>query len=272
MAVQYIYNLQGVGTPLTIGLGGHKIRSVASALEVRNNTNNNYASVRGADPVTDDDFVTLRYLRTSGAQITVVGQINGTAPSAPADGVIYIVTTSGGSFLANELYLRKNGMWEFIPHVEGMTVVVGTPLTGGTVSFSGDHLYLWDTQGASWIDVGPVAVTPEVGYVKSARSTVTVASGLTLNIGTSVPAGARVNRVVVDVTTAFNGTNASLAIGDIAVPNSLAAIEDTHLGNVMTYVINNYVGFSVDTQLVATFDSSGSTVGQAEIEVFYSLA
>lgn len=272
MVDQYIYNIKGVGSPLTIGTGGQKIKSVSGVLEVRNNLDNAYARVRGADPVSDNDFVTLRYLRTRGAQITVTGQINGNSPPTPPDGVVYIVTTSGGSFSVNELYYRSGGTWQNIPIVEGQTIVVGTSLVGGTVTFAGDHLYLWDAQSLTWVDVGPVLGASESGHIKSVRSILTPSTAATFNIGTLlVPPGGRVSKAIVNVTAAFNGVGASLSIGDSGNTSSIAIDSEIGLSEVNVYVIDCYVGYGYDTQIIGTFNSAGSTVGNAEIEVFYSL-
>jgi hypothetical protein len=68
-----------------------------------------------ADPTTDGDAPNKRYLETT-ADVRVTGQINGGAPPAVVNGVIYVCTTTGGAYTEKRLYRGESAAWvEYIP-------------------------------------------------------------------------------------------------------------------------------------------------------------
>lgn len=84
----------------------------------------------------------------------IAGQITGASPPIPAlNGVTYICTTSGGSFIVNTLYRSNGSSWVALPLVAGAIMVTLASFTGGTVSFQADTIYVWDAEGLAW--VGP---------------------------------------------------------------------------------------------------------------------
>jgi hypothetical protein len=81
----------------------------------------------------------------------VTGQIDGTNPLIP--GIIdriFVCTTSGGVFTLNYLYYDNGIAWvEIVPFTE-LFINVTLDLLGGTVEFTGNRFYGWNTGTVSW--------------------------------------------------------------------------------------------------------------------------
>jgi len=128
---------------------------------------------------------------------------------------------------------------------------------------SGEYeLYIWD---AAWI---------LVGTADSARTDANTAEAIVLfNTGSpvligNVSDGSRVTNVTIDVTTAFDGAP-TLSVGDAG--DNARLIDDSlfDLGEIGTYVCNTDYLYSnaIDTDIMAYFDFTGSTTGEARIIV-----
>jgi len=262
------YSQVGIGTNVEIGKNGPRFKDSSGVVEFKNNADSAYAVVRGADPVAEEDFVTLRYLRTQ-ANVIVTGQIDGTAPPAAVNGAVYIVTTTGGLYTEEEIWYGEDGAWVAITRIDGMSMHVTTNLTGGNIEYIGDHLYLWDATGTTWVDVGPYVADNK--KVKTERVDLAFGTASPLNVGAALPAGARVQWVKVNVTQAFNGTTEStLIVGDAVDTDRLLTLAEVDLADVGLYVATVNYTYSASTQVIATYVQDAATTGAATIEIMYS--
>ena len=279
------FGLTGIGANVELGKGGPRIVVNGAAIEAKNAANNALAIMRGADPQGDTDFVTKKYLETQ-AQVTVVGEIydvTGTVtvyPALPTATNIYMCTETSGSFTARRLYRFVSGgptliaSWTEYTPFAGMRIATTIDLNRGTDVYTSDHIYLWDAEGAEWVDIGP---SSESHSVKTVRGTLAWdAAGGAFNIGLPVPAGARAVRAIVSVTTLFDGTApATLTLGSGGGAAEIAAAAEINLAQTGIYIMDCYVKYAAQTQLTRTFTAAvGGTpsTGAADIEIEYSIA
>lgn len=268
MATTKNYGLTGVGTELELGVDGPLILVNGGAIEARNNTNTAFVEFKAGTPSTDDSVVTKGYLERT-ANVIVNGQINGNSPPAVINGAVYMCTTTGGTFTQEYLYRGQSGVWVEIIPFAGMKIAVTVPLTGGSVEFNGDTVYLWDADTTNWVNVGPY-VANNAKIVKSERANLVFNTTSPFNIGAPVPANGRPYQVIINVTQIFNGTNPSLAIGDSINTSRLMGTSEVNLKKLGIYVVNCYHNYASPTQVIGTYVASGSTQGQAQVEFVYT--
>ena len=90
------------------------------------------------------------------------------------------------------------------------------------------------------------------------------------NIDDTVPSSGRIYKIIINVTTAFDGvTESTLTIGDSGNAARLCDNIDLNLNIIGVYNINNYYTYISETQLTGSYVQDGATVGAASIEVLY---
>lgn len=268
MAEHKNYGLTGVGPNVEIGKGGPRVKNSSGRVDFRNNADSDYANVAGADPTQDQDFVTKKYLETN-ANVSVTAQIDGGSPGSGAfTGEIAIVTTAGGSFALKELYRWDGSAWVQLTVFEGMRISVTDALSGGTDEYLADHLYLWDEDDSTWVDIGPNSALSNVLRKRSVTVDFNDSDGA-INIGAVVPVGAIVTRVKANVTQVFNGTTPTLKVGDAGDDDRLMTDQQVCIDVVGLYVTENLHTYGSATQLIATLAKGSSTQGQVDVCVEY---
>ncbi len=260
------YGLTGVSSNVELGKGGPRLKDESGVVSARDTTDTAYAITRGADPVGEDDLVTLRYLRTR-ADVRVTGQIDGGAPpAAGTPGRVFVCTTTGGGYTVNHLYYDDGAAWNDVGPAEGQTMKVTDALTGGAVEFLADHAYVWDADGSVWRDLGPIAS-------ESAKNewgeTADVAFGTAspFNVGDAVPADTIAFGGVVIVTQAFDGAAPTLTIGDVGDTDRLCTAGEIDLTTVGVYAFDCGYTYSLATQITGTLVPDGSAQGAAKVLV-----
>lgn len=265
------YSQQGIGANFEVGKNGVRVKHNSGAAEIRNNADADFAVLRAATPVGDDDVVTKGYLERR-YNLAVTGQINGGAPpAAGTPGRVYICTTAGGTYTINYLYRDDGSTWEEIVPYEGMIIGITDALTGGTVEFLADHVYIWDLDAAEWDDVGPSASsTSKLIEQRTVTLAYTDAGGN--NIGAAVPANAKVLEARVNVTQAFDGTTPTITIGDGSDPDRLMTIDENDLTETGLFDAPVQYIYGISTQLTATLSVTGATQGQCNVTVVFANA
>lgn len=262
------YGLSGIGSNVQLGKGGPRVKDNSGVLEAKNAADNAYAVLRAAAPVGDNDLVTKKYLETK-SHVIVTDQLDGGAPSSPADGVVYIVTTAGGTYSLKELYRREAGAWVAVSLFDGLTISISSPLAGGTDSYTMGR-WMYDLDTTSWILVGPVSDISKVH--RSEVLNLAFGSGASENIGSQIPANAIVTKVVVNVTQAFDGTAPTLDIGDAGDTDRFMGNAEIDLKTVGVYISDVHYLYGALTQALATYAADASAAGQAAILLEYRLA
>jgi hypothetical protein len=262
------WNLTGVNGDVQLGEGGPRLIDDGGVVTVRNATNSAYARFKAAMPSDEDDVVTLKYLRTR-ADVVVVGQINGaTPPAAAVVGRVFVCTTTGGVYTVRRLYYDTGTRWEEIPGIEGLTMRVTDALAGGTVEFLADHMYVWDADGGTWVDLGPATLTLS-GVVQRRTVDFTYATASPVAVGAALPASARVLEVKLNVTQAFNGAGPTLTVGDAGTPDRFIALDENDLTEVSVQCTDASHLYSLSTQVTATLSATSATTGVANLTVLW---
>lgn len=265
----HLYELLGIGPDVELGKDGSRIKENAGVVEFRDNADSAFVKVRGDHPVDENDFVTKRYLETR-ANVIVTGQIDGGAPPAAGTaGRVFICTTAGGVYNLNSLYYDNGTSWEEIAPIEGMSIKITDDLTGGTVEFIGDHIYVWDADGGTWVDIGPAPA--EAAVIKHASITLTEAD-TGANLIKQIPANAFLTRVKVNVTEVFDGTTPTLEIGDGTDPDRHMTALGNKLNKLGLYETSNLYLYGGATNVNATLTIGGTpTQGQCTVYIEYAI-
>lgn len=264
------YGQSGLSSTVEFGKDGPLVKDNAGIFELKDNTDTSLIRLKTADPQDDQDVVTKKFLETR-SHVSVTGQIDGSSPPGSATaGAVYIVTTAGGSYSLNELYRWDGSAWEQLTVFEGMRITITDNLTGGTDTYNGDHIYLWDADGSDWVDVGP---TQEISNVeRNIKATLAYTDSGDNNIGSAVPAGAVVNKFLINVTQAFTDNSATLKIGDASDDDRFVETKEVKLKTVGLYVADCFYEYGTSTQIIANLVPGTSTAGQVTILGIYSKA
>lgn len=268
------YGLSGIYSNVELGKGGPRVMQSAGVVSFRNAGDSAYAVVRGAEPSGANDLATKAYVDKLAAVFVKAQMKNDVArlPDdsglfVPSEGDIAIVTTVGASWdTLKVLLVYRGAAWEHLfsggVTPEGLRMTVTDSISGGTDTYTGDHVYVWDADGSVWVDVGPATALQNVTYGFKA----------TLAFGDSSPKTIKANatgravRVIVNVTTAFDGTAPTLKIGDAGVTDRLMATTEVDLKTIGIYIADCYYTYAT-TNIIATYVQDSSTVGAATIEV-----
>ncbi len=215
-------------------------------------------------------MVTKKFLDER-ASVYVSAQIDGSVPTpAGAAGIFALVTTAGNGFSLNEIYRSDGSTWVAVTLIEGMVISVTDALTGGTDEYEADHRYMRDEDGTQWIDLGPSTAVTKI--VKAERATFVFDDASPLNIGAQLPSNALVTKLIVNVSTAFDGASEStLEVGDSGNTARLAADTEINLAVAGVYVVDMYHLYGSATQVIGTYVQDTATVGVAEITLEYSV-
>lgn len=217
-----------IATIFSFGLGQAQIKSQAGGtiLEVRNSDDSAFGILRGAAPVGDNDYVTKKYADTLEKPLIVSRQADCSVAISNNTGVrgFVVVTTAGsGAAIGDILYDNGSGSgtMEILAAVEGRTLAITDTLSGGTISFDADSVYIWDADGTQWIKIGDIGSV--TGAVRMIRFTITNAASQ--NSVNSIPQNARVRRCWLEITTVYSG-GATISIGYSGSTSAFMATTD----------------------------------------------
>ena len=207
-------------------------------------------------------------INTHSSGAVVADQINGGAPPAVVNGQIRIVTTTGGAYTVKELWRGEGGNWVKLTLIDGQSMHVTQDLNGGTDTYIGEHLYLWDATGGVWVDNGPVSAYNRV--TRNARTVLAFNDASPKNIGAQIPAQSEVIRCTIHVTVAFDGAP-TLEIGDAGDTDAIMDNASIDLSTIGIYIVQGLTYYAALTQLIATYAQGGATVGSAKIHIDYDV-
>jgi len=261
------YGQKGVGNDVELGKGGPRLVVDTGVIKSTQNDGSTLEEFKGATPTGPDSFATKEYVDTrAGAPVT--GQIDGGLPPGVVNGALYICTTSGGVYTEKYLYYGKGGSWvEKIP-VEGQSIHVTDSLTGGNQEYLADHIYIWDADNTEWDDIGPY----DTKTIKAERVSLAHTDTGSNNVGSALPANAKVRSVKANVTQVFDGTTPVLKVGDAVDDDRHMTEAENDLETVGLYQTEVAHLYGSQTQVTATLTIGGSpSQGTVEIEIEYSL-
>ena len=207
---------------------GPLLKNSAGVIEGRDSADTIFAILRGGTPIGDNDLVNKLYADTLSKPIIVKRQANTSAaiPDNTAVRGFVVVSTAGtGAVIGDLLYDdgSNSGLMQILAAVEGRTIAVTDALTGGTVEFTTDSIYIWDEDGTVWVKVG------DVGNVTGAMRVIRYAINNTASqdSSTSIDANNVVQSVSLKITTPYSG-GAAIEIGTTADANLIMETGDNN--------------------------------------------
>lgn len=247
-----------IATIFSFGLGAAQIKSQAggSILEVRNQDDTAFGIMRGDAPVGENDYVTKNYADSLEKPIIVSRQAD-CSVALPANtgvrGYVVVSTAGSGAAIGDLLFDDGSGAgnMSILTAVEGRTIAVTDTLSGGTVSFDADSIYIWDADGTQWVKIGDIGSV--TGAIRMIRFTISNAAAQ--NSVNSIPQNARVRRAWLEVTTPYSG-GASISLGYTGATTAFMGTGDNTPQKAAAYEVDQ------DTQ-VPTAQTVLVTVGGA---------
>jgi hypothetical protein len=208
-----------------LGLGGPNLKNNAGAVEARNAGDTGFVVARGASPVGDNDLVTKAYADTLATRSIVTAQISGASalPNNSATEHFIVVSTTGGTGTIGQLYWDDGsgaGPVTVIGATSGSMILTTVALTGGTVSFKADTLYVWDTVATAWVAASGAGASGSLRVIRMA-----ITNAASQSSASTIPANAVVVDTKVSVVTPFSG-GATISVGQTGTAALLQATTD----------------------------------------------
>lgn len=271
MAAAIFKKLLGtINNAFQLGLGGPQLSANGAAIEAKNAGLSAFAVVRGASPVGDNDLVTKAYADTLAARAIVTAQISG-ATALPANtGVEHfiIVSTTGGSGTIGQLYWDDGtgvGTVTVIPATSGMMIVCTQALSGGTVTFKADTLYIWDSTAVAWTLAGGSGAS---GAVRTIRFAITNAASQ--SSATLIPANAFVQDAKLEVTTPYSA-GATVTVGQTGSAALLLATTDNLPQTAAIYDVEGDIAWGASALAALVTVAGAPAAGAGFVVITYAL-
>jgi len=213
---------------LQFGKNGGQIKYNATdgVFEMRNADDNAHIGLRALAPVNDSDVVTKYYADSLEKPLIIKRQADcSTAiPNNTGTRGFVVVTTAGnGASIGDILYDDGSGSGQMaiVTAVEGRSLAVTDSLSGGTIFFDPDSIYIWDADGSAWTKIG------DIGSVTGAQRTVRIPIDNTAQQDSTnqIPANARIDSVSLEITTAYSG-GGTIQIGNTTTANLIMDTTD----------------------------------------------
>lgn len=266
-------NLRGIiGSLFQIGHSGPNIKNNNGVVEFRNADDNGYAIARSAAPVGDNDVTNKKYVDSLEKPLIVKRQAD-CSVAIPNNTTVrgYVVVTTAGSGAAIGDILYDNGLddsqpMEILTSIEGRTIAVTDSLTGGTVSFEGDSIYVWDEDTTTWLKIGDVGGV--TGAVRCIRKVID--NSASQDSSSSIPANARILSCNLEITTAYSG-GATIAIGNSGNTSLImATTENNPQKSSRTYSKEQDTGWGGTALPVRTTITGAPSAGAGVVTVLYA--
>lgn len=185
-----------------LGKEGSNIKDNAGVVEFRNADDNDYVRAKAATPQDDNDLATKLYVDSANRAIIIADQVD-TSTAIPNNSAVrrfLVVTTPGNGANVGDILFddgSASGTMTILPAVEGRTIVITDSLTGGTVTFEPDSIYIWDADNTEWKKIG------DIGGVTGAVRTIRydIDNSADQDSSDDIPANARVQSVMLVIVT-----------------------------------------------------------------------
>ena len=267
---QKLAGIVGSVFQIDVANDGPNLKNNAGVLEFRNAADSDFVIARGNTPVGDNDLVTKLYADSLSKPLIVDRQADTTIslPNNTAQRGFIVVTTPGSGAAIGDLLFddgTSSGTTTILPAIEGRTIAVTDALTGGSITFDADSIYIWDADGTQWIKVG------DVGNVTGAARAVKFAIGTsTVDSSTILTTADRIIEVRTTITSAYNA-GATIEIGSTVDADKYQTAADNNPQK--AGVPNTFKCADQDTQAdagVVRATVTGATSGAGEVLVLYT--
>jgi hypothetical protein len=265
-------NLEGTLSALfQVGIDRPQIKTVSGGqMEIRNSADSDYAILRVATPVGDDDAVPKYYADSIEKPLIVKRQADCTSalPNNTATRGWVVVTTAGtGASIGDILYDNgtSSGTMSIVTAVEGRTIAVTDALTGGTVTFDPDSVYIWDEDGTEWIKIGDISSL--TGALRIIRYVLD--NSAQQDSDSQIPANARILEAMLIITTAYSG-GATISIGNTATADLFMGTTQNSPQVLKTWTVEQDTDQGGSATVVRTTVSNTPAAGAGVAIVKYS--
>ena len=229
MASPFFEKLRGtIETIFQIGLGGPQLKANGAVIEARDADDTGFVRLKAATPTEDNDVTTKLYTDSLQRAMVVKRQAD-TSISIPNNtavrGFVVVTTAGSGAVLGAILFDdgSNTGTMTILVAVEGRTITTTDTLSGGTITFDADAIYIWDDDGTIWIKSGDVGnISGAVREIRYAIDNTASQDSVTI-----LPANARINYAGLEITTPYSG-GASIEIGTTGDANAFQETTDNN--------------------------------------------
>jgi hypothetical protein len=251
------------------GTAAPRIKNNSSVLEIKNAADNAFAKLRALYIAASDDVNVVATLIDSTAKV-IQFSYDGASPPAPNanPGKFGFCHTTGGDYTQNDVVYDNVTALIKLPR-ESVKLIITTDAVTGVVSLNADGVYGWE--GSAYVLKGDGAST-DTAFVKAIEVSYTKDSG-NVDSTTSIPDGARVIRVINDVTTAFDGTAPTVAVSvKGSSPLTIMSTAQNNQKVINQYEVEDFAAIGATqtgvVRVAVTPDSS--TVGVGKVLVLYT--
>lgn len=274
MALDNIFkNIQGVySSTFQIGIDNVLLKASPTEMQIRNPTDTGFSPLSVGTPTSDQHAVTKFYADSIAKPIIISAQAD-TSTAIPNNTAVrrfLVVTTPGnGAAIGDLLYDdgSNSGQMQIVGAVEGRTIAVTDALSGGTVTFEPDSIYIWDEDGSAWLKIGDIGSV--TGAIRAIRYAIT--NGAQQDSVAELPANNRVFEAILIVTTPYSG-GATISIGTTADADAFMLTTQNKPQTAKTYSVeqDNTVGGS--DSVVRTTIAGAPAAGAGVVIVKFSNA
>lgn len=211
-------NLLGTFADLfRFGKNNAGIKGISSTeLSVRNASDSALANLQVAAPTADNHAATKQYVDSIERPRIISRQADCSVaiPNNTASAGYVVVTTAGsGTNLGDILYDdgSSSGQMTVLVASEGRTIAVTDTLSGGTIEFDADSLYIWDDDGSAWLKIG------DIGSITNAEKVIryAITNAATQDSTKEIDAGSVVHKCMIIISTPYSG-GSDVEVGDTA--------------------------------------------------------
>jgi len=205
------------------GATGPQLKNNSGVIEAKNSDDNALVILRCLAPVGDTDVTNKYYVDSLEKPLIVKRQANCSAAlpaNTAARGWVVVSTAGTGAVIGDILYDDGTsvGNMVIVAAVEGRTIVITDALSGGTVIFQADTMYIWDADGSLWFEISTPA-----GTVKEIRFAITNAASQ--DSIAQIPANAIIRYCWVKVVTPYSA-GATITVGSTSTATLCQATTD----------------------------------------------
>jgi hypothetical protein len=144
-------------------------------------------------------------------------------------------------------------------------IITTVALAGGTVNFSANSEYFWDTVGSSWVNIGASAMSGVRRVIQYA-----VTNAASQDSATKIPANATVRSAMLDVTTPYSG-GATVSIGQAGSLTLLQLTTDNLATVAGQYEVNQRTPWGASALVVRTTVAGAPAAGAGFVTVEYTV-
>jgi hypothetical protein len=257
-----------IETIFSLGIDGPNLKANGAIVEIRNAADSDYAVLRAGAPVGDDDVVNKLYADTLQRPMIVSRQAD-CSVSLPNNTAVrgwVVVTTAGsGAAIGDVLWDdgSSTGTMTIYAAEEGRTIAVTDSLTGGTISFEADSLYIWDADTSAWLKIS------DIGSVTGAMRVVQFDIDNTASQDSTfqIPASNVVHSCEVIVETPYSA-GATIQVGDTATANKYQDTTDNKATKAGTYIVDQNTDTILSVVRVAV--GGAPAAGAGKVVVIFS--